>query len=120
MPDLILIATGSEVSLAMDAKKLLEEKGVRTRVVSMPCWELFEAQPQSYREEVLPPQITARMSIEAGSTFGWARWTGDRGVTYGIDRFGESAPMAAIAKSLGFTPERVAQVALDAFALASR
>jgi len=120
MPDLILIATGSEVSLAVDAKKLLEEKGVRTRVVSMPCWELFEAQPQSYREEVLPPQITARMSIEAGSTFGWARWTGDRGVTYGIDRFGESAPMAAIAKSLGFTPERVAQVALDAFALASR
>ena len=119
-PDLILIATGSEVSLAVDAKKLLEEKGVRTRVVSMPCWELFEAQPQSYREEVLPPQITARMSIEAGSTFGWARWTGDRGVTYGIDRFGESAPMAAIAKSLGFTPERVAQVALDAFALASR
>lgn len=119
-PDLILIATGSEVSLAMDAKKLLEEKGVRTRVVSMPCWELFEAQPQSYRDEVLPPQITARMSIEAAATLGWERWTGDRGVTYGIDRFGESAPMAAIAKSLGFTPERVAQVALDAFALASR
>jgi transketolase len=60
------------------------------------------------------------MSIEAGSTFGWSQWVGDRGVTYGIDRFGESAPMAAVAKSLGFTPERVAQVALDAFALASR
>ena len=119
-PDLILIATGSEVSLAIDAKKLLEEKGVRTRVVSMPCWELFELQPQSYRDEILPPNVTARMSIEAASTFGWSQWVGDRGVTYGIDRFGESAPMAAIAKSLGFTPERVAQVALDAFALASR
>jgi transketolase len=119
-PDLILIATGSEVSLAIDTKKILEEKGVRTRVVSMPCWELFEVQPQSYRDEILPPNVTARMSIEAGSTFGWSQWVGDRGVTYGIDRFGESAPMAAVAKSLGFTPERVAQVALDAFALASR
>jgi transketolase len=119
-PDLILIATGSEVSLAVDAKKILEEKGVRTRVVSMPCWELFELQPQSYRDEILPPTVTARMSIEAASTFGWSQWAGDRGVTYGIDRFGESAPMAAIAKSLGFTPERVAQVALDSFALASR
>jgi transketolase len=119
-PDLILIATGSEVSLAVDAKKILEERGVRTRVVSMPCWELFELQPQSYRDEVLPPNVTARMSIEAGSTFGWAEWVGDRGITYGIDRFGESAPMAAVAKSLGFTPERVAQVALDSFALASR
>ena len=118
-PDLILIATGSEVSLAIDAKKILEEKGVRTRVVSMPCWELFELQPQSYRDEVLPPNVTARMSIEAGSTFGWSQWVGDRGVTYGIDRFGESAPMAAVAKSLGFTPDRVAQVALDAFALVS-
>jgi transketolase len=119
-PDLILIATGSEVSLAIDTKKLLEEKGVRTRVVSMPCWELFELQPQSYRDEILPPNVTARMSIEAGSTFGWSQWVGDRGVTYGLDRFGESAPMAAIAKSLGFTPELIAQVALDAFALASR
>ncbi|HTC29940.1 MAG TPA: transketolase [Candidatus Acidoferrum sp.] len=117
-PDLILIATGSEVSLAVDTKKLLEAKGVRTRVVSMPCWELFELQPQSYRDEILPPNVTARMSIEAGSTFGWSQWVGDRGVTYGIDRFGESAPIAAVAKSLGFTPERIAQVALDAFALA--
>jgi len=119
-PDLILIATGSEVSLAVEAKKLLDEKGVRTRVVSMPCTELFEAQPKSYRDEVLPPGVTARMSIEAGSTFGWDRWTGDRGVTYGIDRFGASAPIAAIAKKFGFTPDRIAQVALDAFALASR
>lgn len=119
-PDLILIATGSEVSLAIDAKKLLEEKGVRTRVVSMPCWELFEVQPQSYRDEILPPQITARMSIEAAATLGWSRWVGDRGLTYGIDRFGASAPAAAIAKAYGFTADRVAEVALDAFALASR
>lgn len=119
-PDLILIATGSEVSLALESKKLLEAKGVRTRVVSMPCVELFEAQPQSYRDEILPPAVTARMSIEAAATFGWDRWVGDRGITFGIDRFGESAPMADIAKSLGFTPERVAQTALDAFALAPR
>jgi transketolase len=98
---------------------LLEERGVRTRVVSMPCWELFEAQPRSYRDEVLPPTVTARMSIEAASTFGWSRWVGDHGITYGIDRFGASAPAAAIAKAFGFTPERVAEVALDAFALAS-
>ncbi len=119
-PDLILIATGSEVALAVAAKKILDEKGLQTRVVSMPCWELFEAQPQSYRDEILPPSVTARMSIEAAATLGWARWVGDRGITYGIDRFGESAPMADIAKSLGFTPERVAQTALDAFALAKR
>ena len=72
-PDLILIATGSEVSLAIDTKKILEEKSVRTRVVSMPCWELFELQPQSYRDEILPPNVTARMSIEAGATFGWSQ-----------------------------------------------
>jgi transketolase len=119
-PDLILIATGSEVSLAVAAKKILDEKGMQTRVVSMPCWELFEAQPQSYRDEILPPSVTARMSIEAASTLGWSLWVGDKGITYGIDRFGESAPMADIAKSLGFTPERVAQTALDALALAKR
>ncbi|MGB6985510.1 MAG: transketolase [Candidatus Aquilonibacter sp.] len=119
-PDLILIATGSEVSLAVAAKKILDAQGLQTRVVSMPCWELFEAQPQSYRDEILPPSVTARMSIEAAATLGWPRWVGDRGITYGIDRFGESAPIADIAKSLGFTPERVAQTALDAFALAKR
>ncbi|HTX58007.1 MAG TPA: transketolase [Candidatus Acidoferrales bacterium] len=117
-PDLILIATGSEVSLAIDASKLLEGKGVRTRVVSMPCWELFEDQPQAYRDEILPPAITARMSIEAAATLGWERWTGDRGITYGLDRFGASAPAAAIAKAFGFTPEHIADVALEEFALA--
>jgi transketolase len=119
-PELILIATGSEVSLAMDAKKILDGKGIGTRVVSMPCWELFEEQPQGYRDTVLPPDCTARMSIEAAATFGWKRWVGDRGVAYGIDRYGLSAPAAAIAKEFGFTPEHIAQVAQESFALAAR
>jgi transketolase len=119
-PDLVLIATGSEVSLAVDAAKILEGKGVRVRVVSMPCWELFDAQPQSYRDEVLPPSITARMSIEAGATLGWARYVGDRGFAFGIDHFGASAPAADIARAFGFTPENVANVALEKFPLAVR
>ncbi len=119
-PDLILIATGSEVSLAVDAKKILDGKNVRTRVVSMPCWELFDMQPQSYRDEVLPPNVTARMSIEAGATLGWSKYVGDRGFAFGLDHFGASAPAAAIAKAFGFTPENVAQLALDKFALATR
>ncbi len=118
--DLVLIATGSEVSLAADAAKILEGKGVRVRVVSMPCWELFDAQPQSYRDEVLPPSITARMSIEAGATLGWAKYVGDRGFAFGIDRFGTSAPGADVARYFGFTPENVANVALEKFALAVR
>ncbi|MBV8147566.1 MAG: transketolase [Candidatus Eremiobacteraeota bacterium] len=119
-PDLIFIATGSEVSLAMDAKKIVDAKGVRTRVVSMPCWELFEEQPQAYKDEVLPPSVSARMSIEAGATLGWSRYVGDRGFAFGIDHFGASAPAAAIAKAFGFTPENVAQIALEKFALATR
>jgi transketolase len=119
-PDLILIATGSEVSLAVDAKKILEGKGVRVRVVSMPCWELFDAQPQSYKDEVLPPSISARMSIEAGATLGWSKYVGDHGFAFGIDRFGASAPAADIARSFGFTPGNVANVALEKFALAVR
>ena len=114
-PDLILIATGSEVSLAVESKKLLEAKGVKTRVVSMPSWELFRAQPESYRDTVLPPDCDARMSIEAAATIGWTQWVGDNGVIYGIDRFGESAPAAQIAQHFGFTPDRIAQIALDAF-----
>jgi transketolase len=119
-PDLILIGTGSEVALAVDAKKILDAKGMRTRVVSMPCWELFDAQPQAYRDEVLPPAIGARMSIEAAATLGWSKYVGDRGFAFGIDRFGASAPAAAIAKAYGFTPDNVADVALQKFALAAR
>ncbi len=118
-PDLVLIATGSEVSLAVDAKRILDAKGVRTRVVSMPCWELFDAQPQPYKDAVLPPSVSARMSIEAGATLGWSRYVGDRGYALGIDHFGASAPMAAIAQAFGFTPDNVARLALEKFALAT-
>ncbi|HTX03762.1 MAG TPA: transketolase [Candidatus Acidoferrales bacterium] len=110
-PDLILMATGSEVSLAMDAAKLLEAKGTAVRVVSMPSWELFDAQDDAYRESVLPKSVRARMSIEAGATLGWHKYVGDHGLAYGIDRYGASAPAAVIAKEYGFTPERVAEAA---------
>ena len=119
-PDLILIATGSEVSLAIDAKKLLDDRGVRTRVVSMPSFRLFDEQPQDYKDSVLPPACTARMSIEAGATFGWSQYVGDRGYSLGIDHFGASAPAADIAKEFGFTADNIANVALDTFALATR
>jgi transketolase len=119
-PDLIFIATGSEVALAAQAAGLLKERGMQARVVSMPCWELFGAQPQEYRDEVLPPDVTARMSIEAAATFGWERWIGSRGYAYGIDHFGASAPASAIAKEYGFTPEHIAQVAQEKFATVRR
>ncbi|MDQ2864769.1 MAG: transketolase [Candidatus Eremiobacteraeota bacterium] len=119
-PDLLLLATGSEVSLAIDAKKTLDERGVKTRVVSMPCWELFDKQPQEYRDSVLPPSVTARMSIEAASTFGWSKYVGDRGHAFGIDHFGNSGPMADVAKKLGFTSENIVTRVLDTFALATR
>ncbi len=110
-PDLILIATGSEVSLAIEAAKLLEAQGTVTRVVSLPSFELFEKQSPEYRESVLPESVSARVSIEAAATFGWHRIVGDRGITIGIDRFGMSAPAADIAKTLHFTPEDVAKTA---------
>ncbi len=119
-PDLILIGTGSEVSLAVAAAKQLQQSGMQTRVVSMPCWKLFSAQPESYRDQVLPPTVTARMSIEAAATFGWERWIGDRGYAYGIDHFGTSAPADAIAQDCGFTPEHIAQVAKERFATVHR
>ncbi|MHB8683738.1 MAG: transketolase [Dehalococcoidia bacterium] len=109
-PDAIIIATGSEVSLAIDAQKQLADRGVRVRVVSMPCWSFFEAQDQAYRDDVLPPDVRARVSVEAGVTLGWRRWVGDDGDTIGIDgRFGASAPAAAVLRNLGFTAEDVAR-----------
>ncbi len=117
-PDLILIATGSEVSLALDAAKLLEEKGTTVRVVSMPSMELFAAQDQTYRDSILPPTVAARVSVEALSTFGWYRWVGERGISIGLDHFGTSAPAADIAKQFGFTPEDVAKHAAGLLAKA--
>ncbi|MDQ2871739.1 MAG: transketolase, partial [Candidatus Eremiobacteraeota bacterium] len=114
-PDVILIATGSEVQLAVKAAVLLDDAGKKTRVVSMPSWELFAGQPQTYRDSVLPPAVSARVSIEAASTFGWKQWVGDRGIAFGVDHFGTSAPAADIAKEYGFTPEHIAEVAKQLF-----
>jgi transketolase len=114
--DCLLIATGSEVSLALTARELLAGEGVSARVVSMPSWELFEAQPQEYRDEVLPPHVAARVAVEAASPFGWERWTGTYGRIVGIDRFGESAPGDEVMSRLGMTPEAVARAARDSLA----
>lgn len=111
-PSLILIATGSELHLAVAAKEVLELKGIPTRVVSMPSWELFEQQDETYRASVLPPDVTARISIEAGATFGWERWVGEHGRTIGIDRFGTSAPGSVVFEKMGINVDAVVQTAL--------
>ena len=111
--DAIIIASGSEVSIALDAAGLLEEEDVRVRVVSMPSWELFEAQDDEYKESVLPSDITARVSIEAGVTFGWERYVGSEGISIGVDRFGASAPYAKIYEELGLTPGHVAEAVVS-------
>jgi transketolase len=110
-PEVILIATGSEVSLALEAHARLTAEGIRSRVVSMPCWELFERQPESYRDTVLPPSVRARVSIEAAAPFGWERYVGLEGVTIGVTEFGASAPGPVVMREFGFTPERVVQAA---------
>jgi transketolase len=107
-PEAILIATGSEVAVALEAARVLEGEGLRVRVVSLPSWEWFEAQPPAWRDEVLPPALTARVSVEAATTFGWCRWVTDRGVSAGLDRFGASAPGDRLFQEFGFTAERVA------------
>jgi transketolase len=106
-PQLIIIATGSEVSLALDARTQLQAGGTRVRVVSMPCCELFDEQEASYREEVLPRGITARLAVEAGASLGWARYTGLAGDCVCLDRFGASAPGDVALKNLGFNVENV-------------
>jgi transketolase len=106
-PDVILIATGSEVSIALEAHVRLVGEGIRSRVVSMPCWELFERQPQSYRDFVLPPSVRARVSIEAAAPFGWERYVGLEGAIIGVTDFGASAPGPVIMREFGFTPEGV-------------
>ncbi len=110
-PDVILLATGSEVSLALDAQARLASAGRRARVVSLPCWRLFDEQPPEYRAAVLPPAVPV-VSIEAAATFGWERYLGARGAAVGIDHFGASAPGAVVLKEFGFTPEHVVEVAL--------
>jgi transketolase len=113
-PDVVLIATGSEVSLAVEARLLLLERGVRARVVSLPSWELFEAQPQAYRDSVIPPSVLARVAVEAGVAQGWERYTGPFGAVVAIEgRFGASAPPRVVMEKLGFTAQNVAARALE-------
>jgi transketolase len=107
----VLIATGSEVPLALEAHRRLVADGVHGRVVSMPSWELFAAQPRAYRDGVLPPDVTARVAVEAGSTFGWERHTGTRGAILGVDRFGASAPGDVVMREYGFTADAVVAAA---------
>jgi len=110
-PDLIIIASGSEVHLALEAQTELNGEGVDARVVSMPSWELFEEQDRSYREKVLPSDITSRIAIEAGSSFGWEKWIGTHGKVIGIDHFGASAPYEENFKHFGFTVNNIVRQA---------
>jgi transketolase len=116
-PDVILIATGSEVSLIVAASQKLTEKEIHVRIVSMPSWELFDAQPRSYRDSVFPPSTRARLAVEAGATQGWCKYVGDGGDVIGVDRFGASAPGKTMMREYGFTMENVCKHALK---LASR
>jgi transketolase len=109
-PALILIGTGSELQLVFGAAEALEADGIPTRVVSLPCWERFEAQGDDYRDSVLPTSVRKRVSVEAGVHLGWERWVGDEGAIIGLDRFGASAPAATIFAELGFGIERVADI----------
>jgi transketolase len=110
-PDVLLLSTGSEVALCVDAYERLTAEGVRARVVSMPSWELFERQDRTYRDAVLPPSVTARVSVEQGSTLGWHRYVGTEGTTIGMKTFGASAPLKALLQKFGFTAEAVVETA---------
>ncbi|OPY13166.1 MAG: Transketolase [Syntrophus sp. PtaB.Bin138] len=106
-PDVILMATGSEVRIVHEAQKTLADEGIDARVVSMPSWEIFRQQPAEYRNQVLPPGITARLAVEAGASQGWREWVGDRGKIIALDRFGASAPADELFRRFGFTVENI-------------
>ena len=106
-PELILIGTGSEVSLCVAAYEQLTAAGEKVRVVSMPSWELFDQQPPEYRNQVLPPSVTARVSVEQASTFGWERFVGTGGAMIGMHTFGASAPLKDLQRKFGFTPDAI-------------
>ena len=112
-PEVILIATGSEVSVAVDAHERLLAEGIRSRVVSMPSWDIFEHQPREYRDSVLPPNVGARVAIEQASTFGWERYIGPSGRVIGMTTFGASAPLKELQRKFGFEPDRLAAVAKE-------
>jgi len=119
-PDLLLLATGSEVTLCIQAYEVLTAEGVKARVVSMPSWDLFERQSQAYRDSVIPPDVTARVSVEEASTFGWSRYVGPTGESIGMHTFGASAPLKDLQRKFGFTPERVVAAARAQLAQAAR
>ena len=114
-PEVILMGTGTEVHVALAAYQQLTSEGVRARVVSLPCWELFDAQDDGYRASVLPPAATRRVAVEAGATLGWERWVGSAGAIVGLDHYGASAPGATIFEHFGFTLERVTEVGRRVF-----
>ncbi len=111
-PHVLLLATGSEVSVALEAQAKLSARGVPAWVVSMPSWELFEAQPPAYRDAVLPPSVRARVAVEAGASLGWHKYVGPQGAFVTLDRFGASAPGEVALKNLGFHADNVANAAL--------
>jgi transketolase len=110
-PDVILIGTGSEVSMCVEAREKLAAEGIKARVVSMPSWDLFEKQDAAYKESVLPASVTARVSVEMASTFGWDRYVGPKGKMIGMHSFGASAPIKDVMKKFGFTVENVVATA---------
>src|SRR5258708_22710491 len=112
-PDVILIGCGSEVSLCVQASERLTAEGIKTRVVSMPAWELFDEQDQQYQAIVLPPSLTPRLTVEEASPIGWERYAGRDGAVLGMRTFGMSAPMKVVAEHFGFTPDRVVAVAKE-------
>jgi transketolase len=112
-PDVLLLATGSEVSLCVDAYEKLKAQKIKARVVSMPSWELFEQQDREYRDNILPPEVTARVAVEQASTMGWARYVGTGGHVIGMRTFGASAPLKALQEKFGFTPDRVLAAAKE-------
>jgi len=112
-PEVIIIASGSELSLAVAAHETLVAEGIRSRVVSMPSWEVFEHQPQAYRDSVLPPNVKARVAVEQGSILGWDRYVGSSGRVIGMNTFGASAPLKELQKKFGFEPNQVVMAAKE-------
>ena len=110
-PEVILIATGSEVILAVEAHEKLIAEGIRSRVVSMPSWEIFEQQSEEYQDSVLPPKVKARVAVEQASTLGWERYVGRSGQVIGMKTFGASAPLKELQRKFGFEPDRIVEAA---------
>ncbi len=112
-PDVILLATGSEVSLCVEAREKLAAEGIKARVVSMPSWHLFEKQAESYRDEVLPPGVMARVAVEQGGSLGWDQYAGSKGAKIVMKTFGASAPIAKLQEKFGFTVDNVVKLARE-------